>query len=87
MTTSSKNSSWFFIHSKIEDKGYIVMLWLDISVITHEIVHLVAQLCDSRWIVYRSENDEVIAYLSQYYMSEIIKWFGINIWHKNKKRI
>ena len=42
-------------------------------VIVHECVHMVHQICDHRGIPVSSENSEVIAYMTDYLVGEVVK--------------
>ena len=72
---TSEMNDWFFYHH--EWRWYIVFRTQDISVIAHELIHLIFYICDDRWIPTRIENDETFAYLMWYYMKEIVEWLKI----------
>lgn len=61
------------------DSEIICAVWIpacnknDFSVIAHETVHAVGLICVRRGILYAPENTEVIAYLTEYLISEYTK--------------
>ena len=72
------NYEWCFYYNERSDDWLLLLRSKDINVIAHEIVHIVTRLCDSRGIPIRLENDEVMAYLIQWYMKEISKILKLN---------
>ena len=58
------------------DQQDICTVWIpydnakDLPVVTHEIVHAIGLLCLRRDIPYSIENTEIIAYLTEYILSE-----------------
>ena len=61
------------------DSADICAVWIPednaqyIPVVAHEIVHAIGLVCMRRGILYSNENTEVIAYLTEYMLSEYIK--------------
>ena len=72
---SSETHNWFFF--KYKWKWMVVFRTQNIWTIAHELVHLIFEICEDRWIPTRIENDEVFAYMMWFYITEVVK--GLNI--------
>lgn len=74
---SLANAATFDTYSM--DSGDICAVYIpvdninNISVICHEIVHAVGLICLRRGILYSTENTEVIAYMTEHFVSEYIR--------------
>lgn len=69
----------------IYGEGIDPFLWINSEVeqyqlqgtIAHEVMHVVCAICDYRGIEFRTENDEVLAYLTEYITKEIYFKLGL----------
>lgn len=76
---------WFF--HEVEWVWCIVLKNISISIISHEVVHLVYNLFSRNGIPCARENQETFAYCLGWYVSEILKWLNITkvTWYDLKK--
>lgn len=57
----------------------------DMGVLVHEITHAVSGIMESKNIPYRYENDEVVAYMTEFYTVEFFKKLSAVYAKKNKR--
>ena len=71
-----KDIWWVYTWSNETKRWYIILNGFVLSEVSHEIVHLIFQLFEARWIPVRHENDEIFAYHMWFYMQEIIDMYS-----------
>ena len=70
---NSMEVDWLYMHSEVTWKWYLILESFDISIMIHEIIHLVFRLSELRWLPLHINSDETSAYLAWFYAKRILE--------------